>query len=144
MSVVFKRCEIQSGAAPSFGDPAERLDGGIELRETLALMRAGATRSLLDADLGADGHRAALELVEWLQGIEGPSAVSTRLVALGLHRLGEGEAALAACSALSENDLVTLVLRSRWAPETLSEEEAMRLEEASEEQLGVIAGAVKE
>jgi hypothetical protein len=39
---------------------------------------------------------------------------------------------------------VTLVLRSRWAPETLSEEEAMRLEEASEEQLGVIAGAVKE
>jgi hypothetical protein len=120
------------------------LDGGIELRETLALMRAGATRSLLDADLGADGHRVALELVEWLQGIEGPGVVSTRLVALGLHRLGEGEAALAACSALSENDLVTLVLRSRWAPETLSEEEAMRLEEASEEQLGVIAGAVKE
>ncbi|HIF40821.1 MAG TPA: serine/threonine protein kinase [Planctomycetes bacterium] len=144
MSVVFKRCEIKSGSAPPFGDPAERLDGDIELRETLALMRAGATRSLLDADLGADGHRVALELVEWLQGIEGPGAVSARLVALGLHRLGEGEAALAACSALAENDFVTLVLRSRWAPETLSEEDAMRLKEASEEQLGVIAGAVRE
>jgi len=144
MSVILKRCEIKSASGPSSPDPGQRSEGGRDLLETLSLMRAAATWSLMDPERAVEGHRAALELVQWLQGFEGPTADSVRLVALGLHRLGDGEAALAACSALPEGDLMTLVLRSRWAPETLSEADGIRLEGASEEDLGVLAGAVRE